>query len=221
VAALTGYTNVGKSTLMNTLTNSKLFVENKLFATLDTTFRRVHISNIKQEVLLVDTVGFIRKLPHSLVASFRSTLGEIARSDVIIHVLDVSHPDFEEQASIVNTSLAELGGAEIPTITVLNKMDVASISFKERALSLFPEAVAVSAKSGYGVASLKHLLAREVEKAFGGTKVEVPYSRLIEFLKMRKHFTVLKEKYTEEFVEIEIRGRLEKIAALQEAIKKD
>jgi GTPase len=219
VAALVGYTNVGKSSLMNSLTNSRQFAENKLFATLDTIFRRVHMPNIMQEVLLVDTVGFIRKLPHSLVASFQSTLGEIARSDLAIYVLDVSNPDFEEQAQIVANSLAELGGADLSSITVLNKMDIAPVSFKERALSLFPEAIPVSAKSGYGIKALKFMLAQEVEKSFGGTKLQIPYSKIFEFMKMRKHFTVLKEKYAAEFLEVEIRGRLENIAALKKLIE--
>lgn len=219
VAALAGYTNVGKSSLMNSLTGSKLFAENRLFATLDTTFRRVHIPGIMQEVLLVDTVGFIRKLPHSLVASFGSTLGEIAGSDLIIHVLDISHPDFEEQGDIVSKSLSELGGSEIPSITVLNKTDIAPPSFRERALSLFPGAIAVSAKSGRGLKELRTALASEVEKRFGGSRVSIPYPRIMEFFRMRKCFTVLKEDYRGDFLEVEIRGRLENIAALRESIK--
>ncbi len=218
VAAFAGYTNVGKSSLMNALTNSRLFSENRLFATLDTTFRRVHIPGILQEVLLVDTVGFIRKLPHSLVASFSSTLGEIAVSDLVIHVLDINHPDFEEQGDIVLKSLSELGGADIPTITVLNKTDISPSSFRDRALSLFPGALAVSAKTGSGVRTLKAAIACEVHKRFGGTTISVPYSRIIEFLKMRNLFTVLREEYGTDFLEVEIRGRLENIAALRRSV---
>jgi len=218
VAALAGYTNVGKSSLMNALTNSRLFAENRLFATLDTTFRRVHMPDIKQEVLLVDTVGFIRKLPHSLVASFRSTLGEIARSDLIIYVLDASHPDFEEQADVVSRSLADLGGSEIPSITVLNKSDIAPEPLMERATSLFPGAIAVSAKTGQGLRELKARVSSEVEKRFGGTKLEIPYSKVIEFYKMRSCFTVLKEVYAPKSLNVEIRGRLENIAALKRSL---
>lgn len=219
VAALAGYTNVGKSSLLNSLTGSRLFSENRLFATLDTTFRRVHLPGILQEVLLVDTVGFIRKLPHSLVASFGSTLGEIAGSDLVIHVLDISHPDFEEQGDVVSKSLSELGGSEIPSITVLNKTDIASDSFRERALSLFPGAIPVSAKNGRGLKDLKCALALEVEKRFGGRRLLIPYQRAMEFFRMRKCFTVLREEYREDFLEVEIRGRLENIAALMESIK--
>lgn len=119
--ALVGYTNVGKSTLMNLLAKSELFAENKLFATLDTTVRKVIIENLP--FLLSDTVGFIRKLPTDLVDSFKSTLDEVREADLLVHVVDVSHPDFEEQIRVVGTTLADLGCAEKPSITVFNKMD--------------------------------------------------------------------------------------------------
>ena len=119
--ALVGYTNVGKSTLMNLISKSNVFAENKLFATLDTTVRKVVIDNLP--FLLSDTVGFIRKLPHSLVESFKSTLDEIRETDLILHVVDISHPDFEEQISIVNQTLQEIGVSNKPVITIFNKID--------------------------------------------------------------------------------------------------
>lgn len=119
--ALVGYTNVGKSTLMNLISKSNVFAENKLFATLDTTVRKVVIENLP--FLLSDTVGFIRKLPHSLVESFKSTLDEIRETDLILHVVDISHPDFEEQISIVNQTLQEIGAGNKPVITIFNKID--------------------------------------------------------------------------------------------------
>ena len=119
--ALVGYTNVGKSTLMNLLAKSDVFSENKLFATLDTTVRKVIIENLP--FLLSDTVGFIRKLPTDLVDSFKSTLDEVREADLLVHVVDVSHPDFEEQIRVVGTTLADLGCAEKPSITVFNKID--------------------------------------------------------------------------------------------------
>ncbi|HNY62212.1 MAG TPA: GTPase HflX [Bacteroidales bacterium] len=119
--ALVGYTNVGKSTLMNLLSKSDIFAENKLFATLDTTVRKVVIDNLP--FLLSDTVGFIRKLPHGLVESFKSTLDEIRETDLLLHVVDISHPEFEEQIEVVNKTLAEIGAADKPTITVFNKID--------------------------------------------------------------------------------------------------
>ncbi len=119
--ALVGYTNVGKSTLMNTLSKSEVFAENKLFATLDTTVRKVVIGNLP--FLLTDTVGFIRKLPHGLVESFKSTLDEVCEADLLVHVVDISHPDFENQIDEVNRTLAEIGAADKPTLMVFNKID--------------------------------------------------------------------------------------------------
>lgn len=119
--ALVGYTNVGKSTLMNLLGKSEVFAEDKLFATLDTTVRKVIIGNLP--FLLADTVGFIRKLPHSLVESFKSTLDEVRESDILLHVVDIAHPSFEEQIEVVNQTLSELGVTNKPTIVVFNKID--------------------------------------------------------------------------------------------------
>ena len=119
--ALVGYTNVGKSTLMNLLAKSEVFAENKLFATLDTTVRKVIIENLP--FLLSDTVGFIRKLPTDLVDSFKSTLDEVREADMLLHVVDISHPDFEEQIEVVNKTLADIDAAGKPMILVFNKID--------------------------------------------------------------------------------------------------
>lgn len=120
--ALVGYTNVGKSTIMNVLSKSDVFAENKLFATLDTTVRKVVVENLP--FLLSDTVGFIRKLPHDLVESFKSTLDEVREADLLVHVVDVSHPGFEEQIRTVNQTLSEIHAGDKPTIFVFNKIDV-------------------------------------------------------------------------------------------------
>jgi GTP-binding protein HflX len=119
--ALVGYTNVGKSTMMNLLAKSDVFAENKLFATLDTTVRKMVIDNLP--FLLADTVGFIRKLPTDLVDSFKSTLDEVREADLLVHVVDISHPDFEEQISVVEKTLADLGCADKPSMLVFNKID--------------------------------------------------------------------------------------------------
>ncbi len=119
--ALVGYTNVGKSTIMNGLSKSEVFAENKLFATLDTTTRKCVFE--QTPFLLSDTVGFIRKLPHHLVESFKSTLDEVREADVLLHVVDIAHPQYEEQLEVVNKTLAELGCTDKPTITIFNKMD--------------------------------------------------------------------------------------------------
>ena len=119
--ALVGYTNVGKSTIMNLISKSEVFAENKLFATLDTTTRKVVFENTP--FLLSDTVGFIRKLPHHLVESFKSTLDEVRESDILLHVVDISHPQYEDQLGVVNSTLQELKAHDKPVITIFNKMD--------------------------------------------------------------------------------------------------
>ena len=128
--ALVGYTNVGKSTLMNLISKTDLFAEDKLFATLDTTVRKVVIGNLP--FLLSDTVGFIRKLPHDLVESFKSTLDEVREADLLLHVIDISHPGFEEQMQVVNATLGDLGSLNKPTIMVFNKTDIFSFTEKDQ-----------------------------------------------------------------------------------------
>lgn len=127
--SLVGYTNVGKSTIMNMLSKSDVFAENKLFATLDTTVRKVIIQNLP--FLLSDTVGFIRKLPHDLVESFKSTLDEVRESDILLHVVDISHPGFEEQIQVVNQTLQEIGAADKTTFLVFNKIDAYRFDHKD------------------------------------------------------------------------------------------
>lgn len=175
--ALVGYTNVGKSTLMNLLSKSVVFAENKLFATLDTTVRKVVIDNLP--FLLTDTVGFIRKLPTHLIESFKSTLDEVREADILVHVVDISHPNFEEQIEVVNQTLRDVcGGAEKPTILVFNKIDAFSyvkkddddltpvkrenISLEELKATWMAKmndnCVFVSAKTGQNIDELKHKL---------------------------------------------------------------
>ena len=127
--ALVGYTNVGKSTIMNLISKSDVFAENKLFATLDTTVRKVVIGNLP--FLLSDTVGFIRKLPHDLVESFKSTLDEVRESDILLHVVDISHPNFEEQISVVNTTLNEIGASDKTILMIFNKIDAYTFIAKD------------------------------------------------------------------------------------------
>ncbi len=185
--ALVGYTNVGKSTLMNMLSKSDVFAENKLFATLDTTVRKVIIDNLP--FLLTDTVGFIRKLPTHLVESFKSTLDEVRDADLLLHVVDISHPNFEEQIEVVNRTLAEVcGSADKPMIMVFNKIDAyrfvpkddddlterkrENITLEELKATwmnrLGTDCVFISAKDGRNIDELKHILyekAREIHTA--------------------------------------------------------
>ena len=145
--ALVGYTNVGKSTIMNMLSKSNVFAENKLFATLDTTVRKVVIDNLP--FLMSDTVGFIRKLPHSLVESFKSTLDEVREADILIHVVDISHPNFEEQIEIVEQTLQEIDNSNKPTYIVFNKIDQFSYIEKE------PDDLTPKKRENYSLEELK------------------------------------------------------------------
>ena len=145
--ALVGYTNVGKSTMMNLLSKSEVFAENKLFATLDTTVRKMVIDNLP--FLLADTVGFIRKLPTDLVDSFKSTLDEVREADLLLHVVDISHPDFEEQITVVEKTLADLGCADKPSMIVFNKIDAYTWVEKE------PDALAPATRENVSLDDLK------------------------------------------------------------------
>lgn len=181
--ALVGYTNVGKSTIMNLLSKSDVFAENKLFATLDTTVRKVVIGNLP--FLLSDTVGFIRKLPHDLVESFKSTLDEVRESDLLVHIVDISHPNFEEQIKVVDETLRELGSSEKPLIIIFNKTDAFSYTVKDEddltpvlkdnySLSDLKKTwmssdknhrtVFISAKTKENIEELRNLLYEEVKK---------------------------------------------------------
>ena len=146
--ALVGYTNVGKSTLINLLAKTDVFAENKLFATLDTTVRKVIIDNLP--FLLADTVGFIRKLPTDLVESFKSTLDEVREADLLVHVVDVSHPDFMEQIEVVNNTLRDLGCAEKPQLLVFNKMDTYTWTEKD------PDDLTPATRENVSLDELKH-----------------------------------------------------------------
>jgi len=153
--ALVGYTNVGKSTIMNLLSKSDVFAENKLFATLDTTIRKVVIQNLP--FLLTDTVGFIRKLPHHLVESFKSTLDEVRDSDVLVHVVDISHPNFEDHISVVTETLKDLEALDKPTIIVFNKVDAFTYTKMDED-DLLPKT-----KENYSLSDLKKMWMSKVE----------------------------------------------------------
>jgi GTP-binding protein HflX len=154
LASIVGYTNAGKSTLLNTLTGASVLAENKLFATLDPTTRRLHLPT-NQNVLLSDTVGFIRKLPHRLVEAFKATLEEVVEADLLLHVADVSHPQAEDQIAAVNAVLEEIGATGKPTLMVLNKTDqLQNKDLLDRFTQLYPQAVPISATTGEGLPEL-------------------------------------------------------------------
>jgi len=185
--ALVGYTNVGKSTLMNVLSKSKVFAENKLFATLDTTVRKVVIGNLP--MLLTDTVGFIRKLPKQLMESFKSTLDEVREADILVHVLDISHPNFEDHFRVVNETLSEIDKTEKPTLVVFNKIDAylpKQSEFGEEEPETLEtlknswmaklgtqKAIFISARKKENMEELREILYDEVKEIF---KVRYPYN---------------------------------------------
>ncbi len=169
-AAVVGYTNAGKSSLLNALTHAALPVADKFFATLDPTLRKVSVPG-GRDILLSDTVGFIRKLPHQLVEAFKATLEEVRASDFLLHVIDISHPDWQNQSQAVMVVLGELGAAAKPLINVYNKIDklphAAAVAFLARR----PRAVVVSARTGTGLADLKHAMAETLKTVKDATAV--------------------------------------------------
>ena len=180
--ALVGYTNVGKSTLMNLLSKSDVFAENKLFATLDTTVRKVVIENLP--FLLTDTVGFIRKLPHGLVESFKSTLDEVREADLLIHVVDISHRDYEEQINEVNKTLQEIEAIDKPTILVFNKIDAYTYIEKE------PDDLTPMTKENQSLEMLeKHWMAKNTEHTLfisAGQKINIEKLRNLMYEEIKR-----------------------------------
>jgi GTP-binding protein HflX len=176
VFAIIGYTNVGKSTLLNAITNAGVFVENKLFATLDTTTRKYTLPN-NQEILLIDTVGFIRKLPHLLVAAFKSTLEEAFQADILIHLVDTAHHMAEEQAQTTFEVLKELNVEDKPIITVFNKIDLCLDSEMINRLSeKYPKSVHISALNGKGLQELYEAMILELSKQRKIITLRIPQS---------------------------------------------
>jgi GTP-binding protein HflX len=175
VIAVVGYTNAGKSTLMNALTGAQVLSSDQLFATLDPTTRRLELPN-HQEILLTDTVGFIQKLPTDLVAAFRATLEEVTEADVVLHVVDASHPQLNVQIEAVEDELEALGVQHKPRITALNKAD---LLLPERIPLLrrrFPSPVVISALTGVGLEALRNLMADKVSSQFVPVRVQIPYT---------------------------------------------
>lgn len=205
-ASLVGYTNAGKSTLLNLLTDADVLAENKLFATLDSTTRSLALDN-NQTVLISDTVGFIRKLPHHLVASFKSTLNEVRETDIILHVIDVSHPFFEDHIAVVDQTLKELGADKKVQIKVFNKVDQLEDKSKiNYVIGHFSNAILISAARGINIFGLKKLIAEVTEKEFTGHTLElnIGESKLVSYL--HENTEVLSTEYEDDRIVIKFRA---------------
>ncbi len=215
--ALVGYTNAGKSTLLKQMSGADVFIEDRLFATLDTTVRQVAISPTKS-ILLSDTVGFIRKLPSHLIASFRSTLAEVVEADVILHVVDISHPMFEEHIEVVRETLQELEAGDKSTIMVFNKLDC----IKDRSVLTFlkkeyENSVAISAARGINISTLKQKILHVLEEKLIEKEIVLVPSDYRLISKLHEFTEILEKEYEEDHVRVRFRfdhkfsGRLLKL----------
>lgn len=197
VFAIIGYTNAGKSTLLNALTNAGVFVEDKLFATLDTTTRKFTLQN-NQEILLIDTVGFIRKLPHLLIAAFKSTLEEAVEADILLHLVDASHPMAEEQAATTYEVLQELNAGRKPIITIFNKMDIASNpALIHRLRMSYPRNVQISALTHQGFHELQEVMIQELSRQRKIIEVRIPQSHYAIVSEIMRVGQIINQEYEE------------------------
>ena len=195
--AIAGYTNAGKSSILNRITGAGVLVENQLFATLDPTVRRARTAD-GREYTLVDTVGFVRSLPHQLVEAFRSTLEEVADADLLLHVVDGSHPDPEGQIAAVREVLAGVeGAADVPEVIVVNKADVADPEVLDRLARAHRHSVVVSARTGDGIEALLALVAEELPKPDVEVDLLVPYDRGEVLSRIHDHGEVLAVEHVE------------------------
>ena len=196
LASIVGYTNAGKSTLLNALTGADVLVKDILFATLDPTTRRLRLPT-NQNVLLTDTVGFIRKLPHGLVEAFKATLEEVVEADLLLHVVDVSHSQAEEQIQAVNTVLAEIGAGEKPTVMVFNKMDrLESDGMLNRLQAHHPHAVAISATTGEGIPVLLAEIGIQLRPKREFLELRVPHEQAAVIARLHKVGQVITRRYS-------------------------
>ena len=209
--AIVGYTNAGKSTLLNALTEAKVLVEDKLFATLDTTTRKYVLPN-RQEVVLVDTVGFIRKIPHTLVAAFKSTLEEAVHTDILLHLIDCSHPAAQLQAEATMLVLKELNALDRPIITVLNKIDACfNPSLLHKLRITYPKTVQISALTHEGFDLLLEKMTEEIQALRKRVRLRIPQSQYALVSELMREGRVISCDYEDNdiFIDVEIPARLE------------
>lgn len=201
-AALVGYTNAGKSTLLNRLTGASVYADDRLFATLDPTIRMATVPDVGS-VLVIDTVGFIRKLPHELVAAFRATLEEVTSADALIHVIDISADDWYDRSIAVYEVLTELDAADKPTVTAFNKVDLVSAKEVETALLRTPHSVAVSALTGAGLDELVAMVLRVIPERVIRGHYHVPYKSGHVLSWIHRHGRVINEEYLPDCIAVE------------------
>jgi GTP-binding protein HflX len=195
LASIVGYTNAGKSTLLNRLTGAAVLAEDKLFATLDPTTRRLRLPT-KQNVLLTDTVGFIKKLPHGLVEAFKATLEEVVQADLLLHVVDASHPLAAEQIDAVNTVLMEIGAAEKPVLMVFNKVDQLPGGVSPQLHERYPNSVSISAKTGAGILPLLAELGTQLRPIREFLDLRVPQEKAAVIARIHAVGQVVSSRYT-------------------------
>jgi GTP-binding protein HflX len=212
--ALVGYTNAGKSSLMRALTASDVYVEDKLFATLDTTVRALQ-PEAKPRILVSDTVGFIKKLPHDLVASFKSTLDEALEASHLLHIVDAADPSWEAQLEVTRDVLAEIGAAEVPSTLVMNKCDLLAESQLKKLKAQLPDAWFVSARSSVDVAAVRERIIAIFEAGYEEIEVTVPYDRQGILSEMHETGRVLEEKWEEPGVIVRWRADGESIGRIR------
>ncbi len=204
LASIVGYTNAGKSTLLNQLTGAAVLAEDKLFATLDPTTRRLKLPT-KQNVLLTDTVGFIKKLPHGLVEAFKATLEEVVQADLLLHVVDISHPQASEQIESVNLVLAEIGAAAKPTMMIFNKMDQLAGNIAAVMREKFPHAVCISAKTGEGIAPLLAEIGTQLRPIREFLDLKIPLEKAAVLARVHAVGQVVSSRYTGKTARIKVR----------------
>ena len=212
--ALVGYTNAGKSSLMRALTSSEVYVEDKLFATLDTTVRALQ-PEAKPRILISDTVGFIKKLPHDLVASFKSTLDEALEASLLLHVVDAADPSFRDQLEVTRAVLREIGAEQVPQRLVMNKVDRLSPETRAELESELPEAWFISAKSGDDVKSVRARIIDFFESRYAEAELSVPYAEQRLVSEMHEQGRVVSERYEEDGVKVRLRSDPEVLDAFR------
>lgn len=217
--SLVGYTNAGKSSLMRALTGSEVYVMDKLFATLDTTVRALH-PEVKPRILVSDTVGFIKKLPHDLVASFRSTLDEALEASLLLLVADASDPTFRGQLDVTRSTLAEIGASEVPHKLVLNKIDRVDEDTRLMLSREFPEAILLSAKRPGDVARLRQIIIDWFDAQTVPGELLIPYSKQALVSEVYEHAKVLSETYDENGAHLEVRAAPSAMARLKSMIER-